>query len=151
MLTPEMEKLIREHTIGLVATVTPEGMPSVSPKATTMIISPQEIVFCDIRSPKTRRNIESNQNVEINYINVFSRQACRVTGVASYISLDDKESANLKEQFKSWDQGFLDAIRGFFRVKINKAQLILSPVYDRGANENDLKKQWLSKYTELLS
>ena len=43
MLTPEMKTLIEENTLGLVATVTPDGKPAVSPKATTVVLSPNEI------------------------------------------------------------------------------------------------------------
>ena len=86
MLTSEMRTLICENTIGLVATVTPEGKPAVSPKATSVVLSPSEIAFLDIRSPKTRQNIKANPNVELNYVDVFRRKACRLTGVATYVS-----------------------------------------------------------------
>ena len=63
MLTSEMRTLICENTIGLVATVTPEGKPAVSPKATSVVLSPSDIAFLDIRSPKTRQNIKANPNM----------------------------------------------------------------------------------------
>ena len=81
MLTSEMRRLINENTIGLVATVTPEGKPAVSPKATSVVLSPSEIAFLDIRSPKTRQNIKANPNVELNYVDVFRRKACRLTKI----------------------------------------------------------------------
>ena len=54
MLTKEMEKLIKENTIGLVATVTPDGYPAVSPKATTIVLDSTHLAFIDLRSPKTK-------------------------------------------------------------------------------------------------
>ena len=72
MITSEMRTLICENTIGLVATVTPGGKPAVSPKATSVVLSPSEIAFLDIRSPKTRQNIKANPNVELNYVDVYA-------------------------------------------------------------------------------
>ena len=149
MLTPEMRTLIEENTLGLVATVTPDGKPAVSPKATTVVLSPNEIAFLDIRSPKTRRNVEANPNVELNYVDVFRRTACRLTGTANYINPGSAEFSNLRNMFKEFED-FLDGIHGIFQVTISNAQIIVSPAYDGGAKENDLKTAWLSKYTELL-
>ena len=91
MLTKEMEKLIKENTIGLVATVTPDGYPAVSPKATTIVLDRTHLAFIDLRSPKTKRNIKANPSVELNYIDVFRRRACRITGKATYIEKEDKK------------------------------------------------------------
>ena len=74
------KKLIKENTIGLVATVTPDGYPAVSPKATTIVLDSTHLAFIDLRSPKTKRNIKANPFVELNYIDVFRRQACRIKG-----------------------------------------------------------------------
>ena len=150
MLTSEMRTLICENTIGLVATVTPEGKPAVSPKATSVVLSPSEIAFLDIRSPKTRQNIKANPNVELNYVDVFRRKACRLTGVATYVSPDSKEFTILQNNFREFDY-LLDGVHGIFHVTISKAQLILSPAYDHGAKEVILQKEWLAKYTELIS
>ena len=150
MLTSEMRSLISENTIGLVATVTPEGKPAVSPKATSVVLSPNEIAFLDIRSPKTRRNIKANPNVELNYVDIFRRKACRLTGTATYVGPNYKEFPILQKNFKEFDY-LLDGVNGIFHVTISKAQLILSPAYDNGAREEILKKDWLEKYTQLLS
>ena len=40
-----MVKLIEENTIGLVATVTPDGFPAVSPKATMIVLDGTHIAF----------------------------------------------------------------------------------------------------------
>ena len=150
MLTSEMRSLISENTIGLVATVTPEGKPAVSPKATSVVLSPNEIAFLDIRSPKTRRNIKANPNVELNYVDIFRRKACRLTGTATYVGPNYKEFPILQKNFKEFDY-LLDGVNGIFHVTISEAQLILSPAYDHGAREELLKKDWLEKYTQLLS
>ena len=150
MLTKEMEKLIKENTIGLVATVTPDGYPAVSPKATTIVLDSTHIAFIDLRSPKTKRNIKANPFVELNYIDVFRRQACRIKGKATYIERDDKKFDGMSKNFTAWSSLFEKA-KGVFVVEILNAQKILSPAYDDGADEELLKSEWLAKYNTQLS
>ena len=150
MLTKEMEKLIKENTIGLVATVTPGGYPAVSPKATTIVLDSTHLAFIDLRSPKTKRNIKANPFVELNYIDVFRRQACRIKGKATYIERDDKKFDGMSKNFTAWSSLFEKA-KGVFVVEILNAQKILSPAYDDGADEELLKSEWLAKYNTQLS
>ena len=150
MLTQEMEKLIKENTIGLVATVTPDGYPAVSPKATTIVLDSTHLAFIDLRSPKTKRNIKANPFVELNYIDVFRRQACRIRGKATYIERDDKKFDGMLKNFTAWSSLF-KKVKGMFVVEILNAQKILSPAYDDGADEELLKAEWLAKYNTQLS
>ena len=145
-----MEKLIKENTIGLVATVTPDGYPAVSPKATTIVLDSTHLAFIDLRSPKTKRNIKANPFVELNYIDVFRRQACRIKGKATYIERDDKKFDGMLKNFTAWSSLFEKA-KGVFVVEILNAQKILSPAYDDGADEELLKVEWLAKYNTQLS
>jgi uncharacterized protein len=149
MLTDVMQRIIKENTIGLVATVTPDGAPAVSPKATVVILDNTHIAFSDIRSPQTARNIKANPAVELNFIDVFRRQACRVKGTAVYHAKGDAGFDALSHHFTPWDY-LADKIRGYFVVKVTKAQHILSPAYDAGADEDALKEEWLGKYNALL-
>ena len=150
MLTKEMEKLIKENTIGLVATVTPDGYPAVSPKATTIVLNSAHLAFIDLRSPKTKRNIKANPFVELNYIDVFRRQACRIKGKATYIETDDKTFDGMSKNFTAWSS-LVEKAKGVFVVEILSAQKILSPAYDYGADEELLKAEWLAKYNTHLS
>ena len=145
-----MEKLIKENTIGLVATVTPDGYPAVSPKATTIVLNSTHLAFIDLRSPKTKRNIKANPFVELNYIDVFRRQACRIKGKATYIERDDKKFDGMSKNFTAWSSLFEKA-KGVFVVEILNAQKILSRAYDDGADEQLLKAEWLAKYNTQLS
>ena len=149
MLTDVMKRIIQENTIGLVATVTPDGAPAVSPKATMVILDDNHIAFSDIRSPQTARNVKANPAVELNFIDVFRRQACRVKGSAVYHTKGDAGFEALKHHFAPWDY-LADSIRGYFVVEVTKAQHILSPAYDAGADEETMKMEWLERYNALL-
>jgi len=147
MLTPQMQALIERNTIGLVATVTPDGRPAVSPKGTSVILDATTLVFSDIRSPGTVRNIKNNPAVEINYIDIFSRTACRVAGRADYVPRSETEFAAYLPHFQKWPT-LVERMRGFVVVTVESAQLLRSPVYDVGATEADLRAYWLKHYGE---
>ena len=149
MLTDVMKRIIKENTIGMVATVTPDGAPAVSPKATMVILDDTHIAFSDIRSPQTARNIKANPAVELNFIDVFRRQACRVKGTAVYYAKGEDGFNALSHHFTPWDY-LADRIRGYVVVEVTRAQHILSPAYDAGADEEALKAEWLEKYTALM-
>lgn len=87
--------------------------------------------------------------VELNYIELFRRQACRLTGTAIHHARGHADYEALRRHFTSWD--YLDErMRGIFVVEVGRARHILSPAYDIGAEEEALKAEWLGKYTALL-
>ena len=148
MITARMRRLIEENTIGFVATVTPDGAPSVSPKGTTVVLDDAHVAFADIRSPQTVRNIRANPAVELNFIDVFRRQACRLKGCAAYHPHGEARFEELLPHFQKWET-LVDRMRGFVVVDVVKAEIVLSPIYDLGGTEDELKAQWLARYNEL--
>ena len=147
MLNQAMRALIEENTLGLVATVTPDGRPAVSPKATTVVIDDRHLAFSNLRSPNTVRNIRANPAVELNFIDVFRRQACRVAGTARYVERGDARFEELLPMFATW-HNLVERMQGFVEVDVSDAELVLSPAYDDGAAESDLVEHWLAYYRE---
>ena len=150
MITADMQRLIEQNTIGLVATVNDDGTPSVSPKGTTVVLDDRHVAFSDLRSPGTVRNIQVRPAVELNYIDVFSRKAVRLRGLAQYHKKGDRRFAELLPRFGTW-QGWEERMRGIVVVEVSKAELIRSPAYDMGGVEAELQQQWLKTYTARLS
>ena len=148
MITTEMRRLIEENTIGLVATVTSDGFPSVSPKGTTVYIDGTHVDFSDLRSPGTVRNIQHQPAVELNFLDIFRRQACRLRGIARYHKRGAAQFTELLPRFQTWE-ALAERMRGIVVVEVSKAELILSPAYDAGGTEVALRQQWLEYYTRL--
>ena len=146
MITGEMKRLIEENTLGLVASIDPEGYPAVSPKGTMLVLDERTIAFSNIRSPQTVRNIQLKPAVEINFFDPFRRKVCRLRGRAVYAEKGSARFEALQPRFAAkWDK-LLPRMRGFVVVDVQKAQIVLSPVYDDGAIESELRKQWLATY-----
>lgn len=148
MISPDMRRLIEENSIGLVATVTPDGLPRVSPKATMRVLGDSHIGFADLRSPGTIRNIKANPAVEVNFIDAFRRLACRLRGTAAYHERGSKPFDELLSQFQTWAY-LMDRMRGLVVIQVTEASMIKSPAYDTGAQEAPLIRQWLAHYKKL--
>jgi uncharacterized protein len=133
VITAKMRRIIEENTIGLVATVTPDGSPGVSPKGTTVVLDDKHVVFSNIRSPQTVANIRINPVVELNFIDVFRRKACRLKGTAIYCPRGEPRCEELLPHFLRWDT-LVDRMRGFVVVEVTGSQLLLSPIYDVGGS-----------------
>ena len=149
MLTPEMTALIRENTLALVATVTPEGEPAVSPKATAVVIDPERLVFSDLRSPGTRRNLAANPACELAFVDVFRRKAVRVRGRGFYHARGAPEFDALLPHFTEWPD-LQPRMRGVFEIAATAAEMVVSPAYDAGAEEAELAAAWLDRYRRLI-
>lgn len=150
MITPQIREIIENNTFGLVATVTPEGRPSVSPKATFAILDDKTLAFSNIRSPGTIKNISHNPNVEVNFVDVFHRMAARIGGTARYVSKEDAEFETLLPTFEKWPAN-LAQMKGFVVVAVDSAELVTSPSYDIGAKREELSEQWLKHFNGLFS
>lgn len=146
MITPDMRQLIERNTVGFVATVTPDGKPAVSPKGTSVVLDEKTVAFGDLRSPGTATNLKTNPAVEINYFDVLSRKAVRISGTARYVGRDKDEFSALLPLFQVWST-LVPRLHGVFVVDVAAAQIIVSPVYDIGAKEDELRKHWSAHYS----
>ena len=141
-LTEDMQRLV-EVELGFIATVCPDGTPNLSPKGTIAVWDDDHLVFADIRSPQTVANLRSNPSVEINVVDQLVRKGFRFKGTAVVSTAGDLFERGIE---------FYDArrrIRSIVIVAVETAQAVTSPAYDRGATENELRQQYLTKLTTL--
>ena len=82
ILTPEMKKAIPRICLSFVATVTPDGKPNLSAKGSLCVWDDDHLLFADIASPQTMKNLASNPFVEINTVDQIGRRGFRFKGVA---------------------------------------------------------------------
>jgi len=148
MLTDEMQNLITQHTAGMVATIRDDGTPAVSPKATFLVLNDKAIAYGDIRSPGTAKNIADRPNVEVCFIDVLTRKAVRVKGTAKKIATADADISLTAAFEEKWAE-FLPHMSGFVKVDISAAELILSPGYDVGYTEQQLKEANLDRLNSI--
>jgi uncharacterized protein len=82
-LSEQMQRVVSKQRLGFVATVTPDGSLSVSPKGTTRIWDDEQLFFADIASPGTVANLRANPHVEVNVVDPIRRKGSRFKGTAT--------------------------------------------------------------------
>ncbi len=132
-----------EQKLGFVATVSPDGTPNLSPKGTIIVWDEHTLAFADIRSPQTMRNLRNNPSIEINVVDPFSRKGFRFKGVAEIISSGDKYDKILSHYQKS---GVKSSIKSVVLVDVKEVNEVLSPLYDLGFTEKEIKARWKKYY-----
>ena len=148
MLTAEMQYIIRNFSAGSVATVDAEGRPKVSPKATFVILNDATIAFANIRSPGTIANLRFNPTLEVCFTDILARKAVRVSGTGEVVLKADAP-AHIRDPFEEgWDY-LADHMSAFIVITVTAAEIILSPAYDCGLMETELKSTTLEKLNAL--
>jgi len=144
MLTEAMKTLIRTFSAGSVATVNSDGSPSVSPKATFVVLDDTTIAYGNIRSPRTSANLRGNAAVEICFTDILHRRALRITGYGETISAKSAP-AEIQTAFAVEWADYLKLMSSFVVIRISAIEEITSPAYDIGMSETELKSANLRK------
>jgi predicted pyridoxine 5'-phosphate oxidase superfamily flavin-nucleotide-binding protein len=146
ILTNDMQRVIREQRLGFVATICPDGTPNLSPKGTTTVWDDDHLIFADIRSPRTTANLKHNPAIEVNVVDPMARKGYRFKGVATILS-----EGPLFEQILGFyrEQGSTSPIRSIVLIKVQRALPVISPAYDNGATEEEVRERW-KRYWESI-
>ena len=87
--------------VGWVATAAKDGTPNVSIKGSLRLIDDEHLVFADINSLKTRKNLEENPKVAIMVYDSDAKKAFMFKGKAELFSKDplyDRIAKGMKEK-----------------------------------------------------
>ena len=161
ILNADMKQLITsEYGTCFVATVSAEGKPNLSPKGTLEVLDDDHLVFCDIRSPNTRRNLEANPNIEINVVDMMSRKGYRFKGRAQVI----RDGVLYETVVRRLNAGAVDPpppdqvrnpdvpegaywVKSIIYVTVEWAAAITAPIYDHGYDEETVRARWVARRT----
>lgn len=149
ILTEHMQRVVREQRLGYAATVCADGTPNLSPKGTTTVWDDDHLVFADIHSPGTVANLRLNPAVEINVVDPIPRKGYRFKGTGTVLT-----QGPLFERILAFYQGqgvssARERIRSIVLVKVERALPLISPAYDEGLTEDEVRRRW-ERYWEAL-
>jgi len=147
-LTADMKRVVREQRLGFVATVNADGTPNVSPKATFIVLDDAKIGFGDIRSPGTLRNLKSNPAVEVNFVDPFARKGYRFAGMATVVERGAPGFDHLLGRFEECGIT-VSRLRALVMIDVRKALPLISPAYDRGITESELRRIFTARFRKL--
>lgn len=141
ILTEEMKRIVTEVRLCYVATVTPEGKPSVSPKGSITVLNDDELGFADLASPGTVKNLDHNPFVEVNVVDPFTRRGYRFKGRGEAVS--DPIAYAVIAKTLGPDYVFTKVVK----IRVEQASLVFSPVYSlTKITEAEVKQFWLERY-----
>jgi len=139
ILTTDMQRVVREQRLGFVATTCPDGTPNLSPKGTVTVWDDDHLVFADIHSPGTVANLRINPVLEINVVDPIVRKGYRFKGTAIVM----KEGPQFEQMLAFyWERGTASPIRSIVLMKVEYAAPLISPAYDMGLTENEVRSRW---------
>lgn len=150
MLSEAMRALITSFPLGFVGSIAPDGGPAVSPKGTFLILDAQTLAYGDIRSPVTRRNLDADPRVEVNFIDPFRRKAVRVAGRAVIHPKGSERFAALLPRWEDSFGGLARRISALVVISLTSAAEILTPPYDDGVTEEEMIALYRAKYEGLF-
>ena len=141
IITDEMRDMIRRVRLAFVATVGSDGRPNLSPRGSLKVLDSTTLIYADIQSPQTTRNVEINPNVEINVVDPFRRRGFRFRGTAMV-----SEDVSLVA-FAGADLGADYPVRHAVVIKVDCAVPVRSPVYSfTDATEEQIIETWTDFY-----
>ena len=128
MLTPDIKKYIDQSVLCWLATVSKDGIPNVSPKEIFTYLDDEHIGIAHIASPKSMRNLKTNPNVCVSFVDVFVQKGYKLVGRAEIIpksAVDFKvEAAKILEM-----AGDAFPVQALLKIKLTKTAPILAPSY----------------------
>ena len=146
MISNEIKEFLDLQKLGYVATVSSDGKPNLSPKGTIIAWSSEVLVFADIRSPDTMKNLQNNPNVEINVIDPLLRKGYLFQGEARILN-----DASLFDEILNHyrNKGIKSPINSIVLVDVSSVSEVTSPLYDLGISEEEIKSKWKKHFENL--
>jgi uncharacterized protein len=146
ILTEDMRRLIEAQRLCYVATVDADGAPNLSAKGTLVVWGANTLAFADIRSPRTVANLRIHPRVEINIVDPIARKGYRFKGAAEV----HREGPLFERGLSLYgERGVTSAIRSIVIIHVTRALPMVSPAYDTGRSEADVRAQWERYYDEV--
>ena len=139
IITNKIKIFLSTQKLGYVATVSSEGKPNISPKGTIIAWSSELLAFANIRSPDTIINLQNNSFVEINVIDPLSRKGYLFKGTGKIIK-DTPMYDDIVNHYRA--TGIQSPINSVVIIHVSSASEVISPLYDLGKSEEDIKLKW---------
>jgi len=146
ILTDDMRRLIEEQRLCYVATADADGAPNLSAKGTLVVWDANTLAFADIRSPRTVANLRVNPRIEVNVVDPIARKGYRFKGTAEAYTDGPVFERGMRLYT---ERGVTNPIRSIIVVQVTRALPMISPAYDTGRSEADVRAQWERHYAAI--
>lgn len=141
-ISEEMKTLVLRQRLGFLASVCSDGTPNLSPKGQTYVLDADHIVIGEIRSPRSAANLRERPIAEINVVDPVSRKGFRFKGPCT-VHDEGLQYERLRDFLRQ--QGAKTEVRSVIVMTVERAEELISPVYDSGATEAEIRDFWLGE------
>jgi len=148
---PEMRRIVEEQRLGFAATICEDGTANLSPKGTVTVLDDDHLMFADLASPQTVKNLRTNPSIEINVVDPVIRKGFRFKGRGIVVDPGERFD-QLLERFTSGPRAVRDAkarIRHIVVIEVERALPLVSPAYDEDVTEGEVSARWQQYFQEL--
>ncbi len=142
-------RCIERWRLGFVATVTPDGRPSLSPKGTFIVVDDETIAFGEIRSPQTVANLKVSPELEVNFVDQFVRKGFRIRGRTEFLHRSTVEFDALYPEFTALWGDLAKRINTIISVRVDEVRPLTTPPYDDGATEEEMIALYKRRFSEM--
>jgi uncharacterized protein len=146
-LTADMRAIIQAAHLCFAATVSPDGMPNVSPKGTIRVWDDQHLFFLDLASPGTRANLQAWPWMELNVVEQLSRRGYRFFGPVT-LHVGDAVFEDATRRVRSEAQSSLP-VASVVLLAVERAAPLVSPGYWRLPDEFAMRALWRERRAAL--
>lgn len=150
ILTDDMKRVVREQSLGFVATVCPDGTPNLSPKGTTTVWDDDHLVFADIVSPGTIANLRQNPAVEVNAVDPITRLGYRFKGRAE-VHVDGAVFDEVIAFYESNGSIAATRAKSVAVIAVDSAAPLVSPTYDAGLSVDEVVDRSLRRLERIYN
>ena len=147
-LNSSAKALIARFPLGFVATVTPDGRPSVSPKGTFLVLDDDTIAFGHIRSPGTLANLARRPEAEVNFIDQWTRKGVRLRGPVRIVPKGEEFDSLIGRWRDVWGD-LAGRIEALVLITAAEVRPLTTPPYDDGATEQEMIALYKAKFAEI--
>ena len=146
-LDADMKAIVEGTILCFVATTNPDGSPNLSPKSSLRVHDDAHLLFANIASRGTVRNLRRDPRIEINCVDIFARRGYRFRGRATIHSAGDPLYVALASAVRR-EHGSAIPVHDAVIVEVFEARPLLSPAYTfiAGVRQEGLRATYSRRY-----
>ena len=145
-ISESLRNFLDRQKLAYVATVSESNIPNLSPKGTLIAWDDKTLAFADINSPNTIKNLKNNPYLEINVVDPLLRRGYRFSGKGTVIR-NGQKFEDILSHYR--ENGIKSPIRSIVIVDVERISQIVSPLYDLGVSESEIKDKWKKYFAGL--
>ena len=127
-LTPAIKQSVEQSVLCWLATTSDQGMPNVSPKEIFHHYGERHIIIANIASPQTVKNIQSNPQVCISFIDIFVQKGFQIKGQAQIVASHDVSFPDMERPLLQMTNGDFP-FRSITAIEVQQVKAIIAPRY----------------------